>query len=564
MFCSRKIAILVALILLSSMVLSACSPAATPAPAPTAAAAVQATMAPQATEAPQATVAPQATAGTQPTVTVPITTPMASSAKYGGTLRQVYIAPTNLDPAALTSISDDEIARNWGDFLVYTDENYRPDPNRSLAQSWTTSSDGLTWTFNLRQGVVFNNGQPFTSKDVKFTFGRLMDPKIGAATAPTYANITNIATPDDHTVVFTLAKPNPDLPLDLGDYHSIIVWSGTTDFETQHIGTGPFIIASYTPEDRMVFKRNPNYWMKDADGNQLPYLDGMQFIFNSDPSAQVEALRGGQADYLLYFPAEFAKTIQSDPNLYLITKPSNTTYVIRMRVDHAPFNNPLVVQAFKAAVDRNAILQTAYGGLGVTGRDTPIGPGYADYYLNVPEPQRDVAKAKQLLAQAGYPNGLKVTLTAQSISPVPAMATILQAQLKDAGIEADIQQMPSDVYYGSGNPWLTVDFAITDWGARAYPQPYLDLAYECGAEWNETHWCDKQLDTLAKQAAVEQDHAKRADLYKQIQQIFIDRGPIIVPFFGDNLWAASKKLQGLVPTSYLGTALDLRQAYFTK
>ena len=149
----------------------------------------------------------------------------------------------------------------------------------------------------------------------------------------------------------------------------------------------------------------------------------------------------------------------------------------------------------------------------------------------LPEPTRDVAKAKQLLADAGYADGLKVTLTAQQISPVPAIATILKEQLAEAGINVDIQLVPSDVYYGADNLWLEADFAITDWGSRAYPQPYLDLAYVCNAKWNESHWCDKELDDLSKQAAVEMDRAKRAELYQKIQQIFIDRGPIIVPFF---------------------------------
>ena len=208
--------------------------------------------------------------------------------------------------------------------------------------------------------------------------------------------------------------------------------------------------------------------MKDADGNQLPYLDGMQFIFMGEPSAQVEALRGGQVDYLQYLPAEFVKTLKDDPNITVYQKPSNLAFVLRMRSDRKPFDDNKVRQAVKAAVDRQAILTGAFEDLGVTGRDTPIGPGFAAYYLDSPEPVRDVAKAKQLLADAGYPNGFKVTLTAQQTSPVPAMATILKEQLAEAGIEVDIKLTPTDVYYGADNTWLEADFAITDWGSRAY------------------------------------------------------------------------------------------------
>jgi peptide/nickel transport system substrate-binding protein len=490
--------------------------------------------------------------------------PAAKQGKYGGVLRKAFFAPTNLDPAFLASITDDEIARMWGDFLVYIDEELRPDAKRSLAEKWSVSADGLAWSFSLRKGVKFHNGQELSSKDVKFTFDRLRDPAVGAATVALFASINSIETPDNYTVLFKLNRPDPDLVTNLGDYHTTIQWNGTTDFATQHMGTGAFIIDTYLPEDRMVLKRNPSYWRKDSEGNQLPYLDGIEYIFLAEASAQVEALRGGQVDYLIYLPAEYVKTLEQDPNLVVYQKPSNTHYVAHMRSDRKPFSDVRVRQAFRAAIDRKAILDNAFEGLGVTGRDTPIGPAYADYYLDVPELPRDVAKAKRLLADAGYASGLKVTLTAQQASPVPAMATILKAQLAEAGVTVDIQLVPSDVYYGADNLWLEADFAITDWGARATPQPYLDLAYTTGAKWNESHWSDAELDQLSKQAAVESDRTKRAEIYKKIQRIFIDRGPILVPFFSNSLWGANKKVKGIVPTGYLGTAVDLAQVYLEK
>jgi peptide/nickel transport system substrate-binding protein len=469
--------------------------------------------------------------------------------RYGGILRKAYFAPTNLDPAFFSSITDDEIGRFWGDFLVYVDEGLRPDPSRSLAEKWSVGPDGLTWTFSIRKGVKFHNGQELTSRDVKSTFDRLRDKAVGAATVPLYAGITDISTPDANTVVFKLSKPDPDLVTNLGDYHAVILWSGIKDFATEHIGTGAFIIDSYLPEDRMSLKRNPDYWRKDAHGNRLPYLDG---------------IRGGQVDYLLYLPSEYVKPLEADPNLVVYQKPSNTHYVVHMRSDRKPFSDVRVRQAFRAAIDRRAILEGAFQGLGVTGRDTPIGPAFADFYLDVPEIKQDLAKAKRLLAEAGYASGLEVTLTTQQSSPVPAMATILKEQLGAVGVTVNIQLVPSDVYYGADNLWLEADFAITDWGSRASPQPYLDLAYTGGAQWNESHWADPELDALAKKAGTESDRTKRAELYKQIQRIFIDRGPILVPFFANSLWGATAKLKGVVPTSYLGTAVDLAQVYFEK
>lgn len=486
---------------------------------------------------------------------------VAGSSKYGGMLKEAFFAPGSLDPAFAADITADEIARFWGDFLIYVDEQMKPDPNRSLAHKWEVSADGLTWTFHLRKGVQFHNGEKFTSKDVQFTFDRLRDPDVGAATVALYSGIDTINTPDDHTVVFKLNKTNPDFLVNLGDYHSPIQWHGNKDFQKHQIGTGAFIVESYMPEDRMTLKRNPNYWRMDSEGNRLPYLDGIEYLFLGEASARVEALRGGQLNYLIYLPPEYVKAVEKDPNLVVYQVPSNMHYIARMRSDRKPFSDVRVRQAFRAAIDRKAILMGAFEGLGVTGRDTLFGPAYGDFYLDVPEIKRDVAKAKKLMAEAGYADGLKVELAAQQMGPVPSIATILKEQLAEIGVTVDIRLMPSDVYYGADNLWLKQDFAITDWGSRAVPQNYLDLAYICNAKWNESHWCDPEIDKLSAAAATEMDRVKRVEIYKNIQRIFMERGPILVPFFANSLWGANKNVKGIIPTGYLGTAVDVAVIY---
>lgn len=484
----------------------------------------------------------------------------AISDMHGGVLRSAYYAPTNLDPAFLSTVSDDQIGRQWSDFLVFIDEDNMPDESRSVAESWEPDESGTIWTFNLRQGVYFHDGKLMTSRDVQFTFDRLRDPDVGAATVGLYSNIVDISTPDDFTVVFELENPNPDFLKDLGDYHALIMDSDNVDFASNWNGTGPFMIDRYEPEDRIIFVRNPEYWMVDDEGNPLPYLDGLEIIFLSESSAQVEALRGGQIDYLIYLPTEAVPTLEEDPDLEVYQVPSNTAYVLRMRSDRAPADDVRVRQALKAGTNRSDIVEGALGGYGFAGRDTPIGPAYDQFYLDVPEPERDVERALELLAEAGYPDGLEITIHTQESSPVPAIATIWQEQMADIGVEVDIQLVPSDLYYGAEDMWLEVDFGITDWGSRPYPQPYLDLAYVCDAQWNESHWCDPELDELAAAAAIEMDPDERIRLYHEIQEIFMERGPIIT-FFVNNLWGASERVRGLQPTSGLGTAMDLRVVY---
>jgi peptide/nickel transport system substrate-binding protein len=533
----KKIYMLLSTIIVASFFLGACA---------------QATPAPVTEPTPAAPALPADT---------PVTEPETSN-RYGGTLRHAIQPVSNVDPAFLSTVPDDEAARQWHDFLVFIGEDNSPDPARGVAESWSASENGLTWTFNLRRGILFHDGKEMTSRDVQFTFDRLRDPDVGAATVGLYSNITSIDTPDDYTVVFNLENTNPDFLKDLGDYHALIMDADGVDFATEWNGTGPFILTNYSPEDRMVFTRNPNYWLQDDEGNQLPYLDGMEFIFIPDSVAQIEALRGGQVDWLIYLPSEFATAIDEGQNTTLYRQPSNTAYVLRMRSDREPANDNLVRQALKLATDREAILEGAFQGLGEAGRDTPLGPVYGEFYLDEPLPARDPDQARQLLAEAGYEDGLTIEIYCQDRAPVPAICTIWREQLAEAGVTVNIQLVPTDVYYGADNMWLEVDFAITDWGSRPYPQPYLDLAYKCDAQWNESHWCDEELDQLAELAAKEMDPQKRAEQYLEIQRIFRERGPIILTFFIDNLWGANANLQGVRPTMGLGTSLDLRYVYF--
>lgn len=486
------------------------------------------------------------------------TTAEGLSPKHGGILRNAYQPVNHMDPAFIATGADDHVAFQWNDRLVYIDEENEPDVSRSIAEKWSPSEDGKEWTFELRKGIKFHDGKEMTSKDVKFTFDRLRDPDVGAATVEMYSNINDILTPDDYTVVFELEEQNPDFLKDLADYHALIMDADNTDFATNWNGVGPFKVASYIPEDRIVFERNPDYWMKDEDGFQLPYLDGMEFIFVAESSAQVEALRSGQVDYLIYLPTEFVPVLQKDENIVVHQEPSNYAYVIRMRSDRAPADDVRVRQAIKAATDRSAILEATLGGMGWVGSDTPISPAFGDFYLDKPEPKRDVEKAKKLLAEAGYQKGLDITIHVMDEAPVPDMATIWKEQLEEAGINLDIQIVPYDAYY---DKWLEYDFGITDWASRPYPQPYLDLAYTSKAVWNESHWSDDELDELAAQAAKEMDHDKRVQLYHKIQEVFIERGSII-PIFKDSLWAMSKNLKGFKPTRALEVHADLRCVYF--
>jgi len=528
----REFIRMAALLGLSASSISTFLAACAPKPTPTAAVP---------TEAPR----PTATSAPSPTPVPP--TPVPEAGRRGGILKSALGPPKSLDPAFLASASDHQVACQWHNQFIDVTPAGQPDPEISLATNWERNEDATVWDFEVRQGVTFHNGREFTAEDVVFTYNRLRDSEIGAATVAMYSNIKNIEALDDTHVRFTLEKPNPELLLDLADYHAVIMDSEAEDFQTEWNGTGPWIIEEYLPEDRIVFKRNPNYWVMGEDGQPVPYLEGQEWLFLSEPSAQVDALQGGQVHFLLKLNLEYLERLQADPNVEVRTTRSNWHWAIHLRSDKEPFNDNRVRQAIKLATNRSAMLETAALGYGVPGRDTPIGPAYGDYYLDVPEPQRDVEGAKALLAEAGYSEGLEFTATIQDTLGAPAIATVWQEQLAEAGITANIELVPIDVYYGGG-VWLECDCGITDWGPRLYPLMYLQLAYNCDSGWNSAHWCDEEVDELTLAIASEPDRDARVQMYHRIQEIMMERGGSIVPYFQDTALAYRTEVKpGIVP-----------------
>jgi peptide/nickel transport system substrate-binding protein len=249
----------------------------------------------------------------------------------------------------------------------------------------------------------------------------------------------------------------------------------------------------------------------------------------------------------------------------VITGPSSAFhYVIHMRSDSGhPAADARVRKALQLGTDHQGLIDQVRPGLAVIGNGTPVGPAYGDYYLDQ-APAYDPEQAKQLLAEAGFADGLTITLYAQQALEVPAIATVWKEQMKAIGVTVNIQTVPADVYYGEGDSsWLNVDFGITEWGARATPNTYFNAAYVTDAAYNESHWSDQEFDTLAPQINSELDRAKRVELYKKAQEIMIERGPVIVPFFETAAAGASATLSGIALAPDWSRTL-FRTAHYTR
>jgi peptide/nickel transport system substrate-binding protein len=350
----------------------------------------------------------------------------------------------------------------------------------------------------------------------------------------------------------------------VSDYHAAILSKSVSDPAATWVGTGPFTLGSYSAEDRATLEKNPDYWLKDEQGESLPYLDQVQLVFFPDLPGQVNALQGGQAQFVAGLTSELVDAIKADSKLAVITGPSSAFhYVIHMRSDAGrPAADVRIRQALQLGTDHQGLIDQVRPGLAVVGNGTPVGPAYGDYYLDL-APTFDPVKAKELLAQAGA-SDLTITLYAQQALEVPAIATVWKEQMKAIGVTVNIETLPPDVYYGEGDTsWLKVDFGITEWGARATPNAYFNAAYVSDAAYNESHWSDPEFDSLATQINRELDRDKRIGLYRAAQQILIDRGPVIVPFFSTAAAGTSADLAGVKLASDWSRTV-FRTAYFTR
>ena len=453
--------------------------------------------------------------------------PSSSAVKMGGVLK-IGVQPgnVNFDPALFAgAVSDILLQQQIYEKLVTLGQDFAVQP--TLATKWD-SPDGKVWTFTLQSGVKFSNGQDFTSADVIYTMNRLRSKKLGSPMADVYANIKQITAPDPTTVVFTLAKVDSEFPASLTDYRTLMLCKTVKDPAKEAVGTGPFVLKSISAEDRAVLTKNADYWGTDAQGNKLPYLDEVDFIYSPDIAGQVSGLQGGSLNWVGGLSSEQKLSIEGSPSLKIVTTTTNYCFELQIRTDQKPGSDLAFRQAIMAGTDRQAIVDLVAPGVAVPGNGTLVGPAYANDYLETSVPY-DQAKAKQLLADAGYSGGVKIKLVAQNTDPVPAIATAWQAQMKAIGIDVSIQQVPVDVYYadkGTDN-WYQAAFSVVDYGTRAVPNTYFQLALTSTAPWNYSRWKDPAFDTLSQQISTELDPAKRADLYKQAEAILQDQVPMM-------------------------------------
>ncbi len=461
----------------------------------------------------------------------------------GGTLRVAFQNEwAGLDPHTVSSYSSYQILNNVLEGLTFYDDELNLVP--WLAESWEQSEDGLTWTFHLREGVKFHNGREMTAEDVKWSFERLIDPETGGGNAARVGPPdTKIEVIDDYTVAVTHPEPFGIFPQSLGfDKSTGIVAKESLNEQgifVEPIGTGPFKISEVEGTTRILLEKHEDYWQEG-----LPYLDAIEIQPIPDDPVREAALRGGEVDWVLAIAPQNYQSLQEDPNIVVDTAPQLSYDYMGINLTRKPLDDVRVRQAIALALDREQIAQAGYFGLAETIQG-PVGPG-SPWYFDYAPYDRDVERAKELLAEAGYPDGFEMELlpTVQYGETVRA-AQVIQQQLAEIGITASIKAPEwSEWLELEGN--FKYDAYICNWNGLIDADQYYYLQHKSDQMFNFTGYNNPEFDELVTEARSTSDFDERYQLYEQLNQILVDDAPYIYMYNKLEIRAYAPHVKGFV------------------
>ena len=458
----------------------------------------------------------------------------------GGILRVGSPTPNAIpEPVTMYDPGSINVVQQVAEYLIWSENDGTLTPQ--LADSWEPNEDGSVWTIDLRDDVLFNDGTPMTSADVVASIERLIAPDSVSAAASAFATILtagSVSASDDDTVVFTLDRPFADFPylLSSANYNALILkedYDG--DFMASPIGTGPFLLDDYVAETSATFVPYEDYYGADE-----VYLDQVDMTFFTDGTAQTSALLSGSIDVAAIITFAQNQALYSSDQVEVETTSISGGTFLAMRTDTAPWDDKLVRQALAMSLDREALLQALAGGQGEVANDHMFSPLYAQK-VDVPQRELDIEGAADLLAEAGYPDGLEATLSApQSAS---AYAQLIQQMAAEAGFDLTLDIQDNATFYDTG--WLDVPLGLTGWAARPTASQFLSLAFTSDAVWNTAHWSNAEFDGLVEELQATVDETARTEIAQEIATLMNDEVPQIITMWPEAGIAFSPKVQGI-------------------
>lgn len=484
-----------------------------------------------------------ALAGLAASAAVPDLAFAQAAPKTGGTLKISH--PTRV--ASLNVLQISGPAEYMAVDMLYSGltrmgTDMRPIPE--LATEWTADAEAKSFLFKLRPNVTFHDGKPFTAEDVVATIKTIQDPKSASPARTALTMITDVAAVDPLTVKFTLSAPYADLPIALAHANARIVSAEMLKgplnaLDTRAVGTGPFKQEAYDSARLLKLVRNPSYYRPGK-----PYLDAVEMHLFPDLAAETQNYLSGAVDAMLEVQQADFKRISTAPGSVGVRTPSGRFVNVVMRQDQKPFNDVRVRQAMALAIDRPTLVDIVLEGYGRPAADNCISPGYR-YLLESAAPKYDPAAARKLLAEAGYPQGLKIPLICSNRPAIRSQVGIaIKEMAKAAGFDIDVQTIPHDTYLA--NVWMKGQFYIGYWGMQSTEDQAFTLLFTSDAAFADTAWNNKEFDALIAKGRATVDDAERRKIYAEAQQMMIRDVPSVIPFFQDVLTAHKSHVKNWV------------------
>lgn len=502
--------------------------------------------------------------------------PLAGAARAamprGGRLRIGMRVKDVANPHQFDWLEKSNVARQVCEYLAVTGADNVTRPH--LLESWETSDDLRTWTLNLRRDVKWHSGRRLLADDVVWNLKRVLDPATGSSMlglmkdymlseAETSTGKTQrlwdpaaIEKLDDFTIRLNARQPQLAVPEHLSHYPMLILdpeEDGT--FGPGANGTGPFELVEHAVGSHSRLKGRGDYW------GEGPYLDELIFVdLGDDVSASMAAVASKQVDGLFRAEPSQYDTLTGLDHVAVYQTQTAETAVVRGKVDRPPFDDPRVRRALRHAVDPARATELALRGIGAPGEHHHVSPIHPEY-AELPAFGRDVPKAKALLAEAGYSDGLDLELTCPAYPEwQKLMVQALVEQWKDAGIKVRLDIVPGARYW---DIWKDVPFGCTSWLHRSLGVMTLALAYRSGVAWNESGYANPEFDALLAKAEGILDPDARSEVMAGLERIMQRDGPIVQPVWRANYTVFDKRVKGfrMHPTNYIfGNELAIEAA----
>ena len=448
----------------------------------------------------------------------------------------VSAQPDQLDPHKTSAYPSFQVLENVYDTLVVPNaEDLTMEP--SLAESWETSDDNLTWTFTLQEGVTFHDGSEFDSADVVYSYNRIIDEEL--ANSYRFANVESVEGPDPQTVVITLTQPTPNLLALIGAFKGMaILPEGAAEdlnLATEANGTGPFQLES-TDASKTVLTAYEDYW------GGAPAIGGVEFTYITEPAAALTALKAGEVQWTDNVPPQDIEALSEDDEVELESTASVDYWYMSMNYARPPFDNPKVRQAIAMAVDREEVTEATKFGA-ARANQTAI-PEDSFFYYDYAPFEADVDQAKQLMEESGVqtPITMGIMVTDEYPESVTA-AEVLASQLEPIGVDVEVETLDFAT-------WLAreadgdFDAFLLSWLGNIDPADFYEQQHITDGSSNYQKYSNPEVDRLLTDASTEVDEDTRKDLYDQAAKMIVDDVSYLYLYNPDVVQAWTPGLEG--------------------